>query len=272
MEKIETYLQTALDVAVFYIPKLLLAIIILLIGLKLISLLVKLFDVALQKSDTDATLRPFLKNLTAWLLKLMLFISLASMLGIETTSFVAVLGAASFAVGLALQGSLANFAGGALILLFRPYKVGDLVEIEGHWGYVREIQLFTTILVDVQNKTIILPNGSISNGNIINYSKQGAVRIDIVIGIAYDADIQKAKIALLEMMKKNDKILKTPPPFVGVESLGDSSVNLAVRPHVHPNDYWAVYFYCTEAGKLALDKVGVTIPFPQIDVHLNNLK
>jgi len=192
------------------------------------------------------------------------------MVGIETTSFVAILGAAGLAVGLALQGTLSNFAGGILLLLFRPYKVGDLVETQGRLGEVREIQIFTTILATPDNKMAIIPNGPIMNGEIVNYTALGKIRVDLVMGISYGADIRKAKEVLLQVMNAHPKVLKDPAPFVGVSELGDSAVNLAVRPHADPADYWDVYFDIYEQGKIALDDHNIEIPFPQVDVHMKN--
>jgi len=175
-----------------------LAIVFLLIGLKIISILVKFAGKGMEKRGTDETLRPFLLNLLSWILKAALVITVIQMLGVATTSFVALLGVAGLAVGFALQGTLANFAGGALILLFKPYKVGDLIESQGHLGVVKEIQIFTTILLNPQNRTIILPNGAVSNGDITNYTREGKLRVDLTVGIAYESDIRKAKQVLLD--------------------------------------------------------------------------
>lgn len=222
----------------------------------------------MSKKDTDPSLVSFLTSLVSIGLKALLLISVAEMVGIQTTSFIAILGAAGLAVGLALQGTLANFAGGVLILLFKPYKVGHLIEAQGHTGWVKEIQIFVSILTTPDNKTVIIPNGAISNGNITNYSTLGQIRVDLVMGISYESDIRKAKSILLDVMQKHPKVLKDPAPFVGVVELGDSSVNLAVRPHSTPEDYWTVYFDIYEEGKIALDESGITIPFPQVDVHM----
>jgi small conductance mechanosensitive channel len=190
------------------------------------------------------------------------------MIGIATTSFIAVLGAAGLAVGLALQGSLANFAGGVLILIFKPYNVGDLVEAQGHLGVVKEVQIFNTILLSPSNKRIIIPNGAVSNGSIVNYSVEGKLRVDLVIGISYESDIPKAKDVLFSAMADHELVLKDPEPNVAVSTLADSSVNLVVRPWCKAEDYWQVYFDITEAAKVNLEANGVSIPFPQRDVHL----
>lgn len=199
----------------------------------------------------------------------MLIISVIQMIGVETTSFIAVLGAAGLAIGLAFQGTLANFAGGALLLVFKPYKVGDLIEAQGQLGVVKEIQIFTTILLSPQNKTIILPNGAVSNGDITNYTTEGKIRVDLTVGISYNSDIKKAKNILMDVMKSDENVLSDPAPFVGVSELADSSINLAVRPWSKPEHYWNVYFDTLENCKNALDKGGISIPFPQMDVHLS---
>jgi len=268
IDKLEIFVTKLIHVVVDFGPRLIIAALTLIVGLKVIKLLIKLIKKAFEKGHLDITLRPFLTGITNWGLKILLFVSVASMLGIETTSFVAVLGAASLAIGLALQGTLANLAGGVLCLLFKPYQVGDFINAQGEAGAVKEIQIFTTILISLDNKTIIVPNGSIMNGNITNYSREGKVRVDITIGISYDSNIKKAKGVLLSVLEKNAKVLSDPLPFVGVFELADSSINLAIRPYCLPSDYWEVYFEVQEACKLALDEAKIMIPFPQRDVHV----
>lgn len=270
MEKIQPYITNIWNNVIDYAPKILLALITLWIGLKIIGWIAKILNKQFKVRGIDESLRPFLINLVSWILKVMVFISVASIIGIQTTSFVAILGAAGLAVGLALQGTLANFAGGVLIMIFKPFKVGDLIEAQGQLGVVMEIQIFTTILASPENKKIIIPNGILSNGNITNYTELGKIRVDLSVGIAYNESIDKAKSILLDVMHQNDQVLDDPAPFVGVEALADSSVNLAVRPHCLPVDYWDVYFGVLEACKKALDENNVTIPFPQIDVHMQN--
>ncbi|MEO0330984.1 MAG: mechanosensitive ion channel domain-containing protein [Bacteroidota bacterium] len=269
MENYQDQIDQAYNLIIEYTPKLLLAIITLIIGLWIINRITRLLRKTLNKQSYDPSLIKFLMSLLSWTLKLLLFISVAGMVGIATTSFVAVLGAAGLAIGLALQGTLANFAGGALIMIFRPYRVGDLIETEGHLGVVRDTQIFTTILSSPESKTIIIPNGAISNGSIVNYTALGIIRVDLTVGISYGADIDKAKSILLELMKEDSRVLPDPAPFVGVQELGDSSVNLAVRPHCSPVDYWGVYFDTLENSKKALDANNIEIPFPQMDVHLD---
>lgn len=269
MEDFSKYLDQAQTLLVAYLPKLALAIVVLFIGLWIINGLTKVLGKILNQKKVDISLQSFLKSLIGIILKVMLLISVAGMVGIETTSFVAVVGAAGLAVGLALQGTLANFAGGVLILLFRPYKVDDLIEAQGHLGVVKEIQIFVTVINTPENKTVIIPNGAISNGDITNYTVAGKIRVDLVIGISYDSDIKAARNALMAVMQSHDKVMKDPAPFVGVVELGDSAVNLAVRPYCDPAHYWDVYFDIYEQGKEALDAANITIPFPQVDVHLD---
>lgn len=269
MEKIGAFYQKALELSATYAPKLALAVITLVVGLYIIRGISKIIVLSMEKSKVDKTLIPFVHNLVSWGLKALLFISVASMVGVATTSFVAVLGAAGLAVGLALQGSLGNFAGGVLILIFKPYGIGDLIEAQGHLGVVKEVQIFNTILLSPDNKRVIIPNGAISNGSIINYSAEDKRRVDLVIGIAYESDVPKAKEVLMEVLKNNQWSLSDPEPQVAVSELADSSVNLVVRPWCKPEDYWNIYFSVTEQAKAALEANGITIPFPQTDVHIH---
>jgi small conductance mechanosensitive channel len=271
-ETLARYQETAVTLAMEYLPKVGLALLTLIVGLWIISAVVRLFKKTLALKKAEPTLVPFLTSLLGWLLKVVLFISVASIVGIETTSFVAVLGAAGLAVGLAMQGSLANFAGGVLILVFRPYKVGDLIKAQGELGVVKEIQIFTTTLLSPQNRRIIIPNGALSNGTVINLTAEGAVRVDTTVGISYSADMRKAKSVLEGMVKKIPGVLSEPPPTIAVSELADSSVNLVVRPHCHPDNYWDVFFATVEGSKRALDEAGIPIPFPQRDVHLYQAK
>ena len=272
MDNIVTYTETAIELTVLYAPKLALALIVLLIGLWIIKGASKLTVKSLKKTNVDQTLVPFIRSLVSWGLKALLFISVASMVGIATTSFIAVLGAASLAVGLALQGSLANFAGGVLILLFKPYTLGDLIEAQGHLGVVKEVQIFNTILLSLDNKQIIIPNGAMSNGSVLNYSTEENRRVDLVIGIAYESDIPKAKDILMNVLKEEELVLSDPAPMVAVSELADSSVNLVVRPWCKSADYWDVHFSITEKAKVALETNGISIPFPQRDIHMYEVK
>lgn len=264
MAQISTLLQTD-----SILVKIIIAIILLFIGWNIVSILANIIKRTLSKRKFDATLLPFVINLALWAMRALLFITVASYLGVETTSFAAIIGAVSFAIGLALQGALANFAGGVLILVNRPYKVDDLVEMQGELGVVKEIQIFNTILLSPENKTIIMPNGAISNGNITNYTVEGLIRVDLSVGISYSADIKKAKEIITNIMLSESNVLKSPAPFVGVSELADSSVNLAVRPYTTPDKYWDVYFSLYEDVKNALDAGGIEIPFPQMDVSIS---
>lgn len=268
-EKYQEFLDMAYELIVAYGMKVVMAIVVLIIGLWVINRVAKATDKIMEKREVSVSLRGFLKALINILLKVMLLISIAQMVGIQTTSFIAVLGALGLAVGLALQGTLANFAGGVMILLFKPFKVGDLIESQGHLGAVKEIHIFVTILLTPENKTVIIPNAAVSNNDIVNYTTEGLMRVDMVFGISYESNIKDAKDILLKIIESHPKVLKEPAPFVGVQELADSSVNLAVRPYSKPQDYWTVYFDVIENGKLALDEAGITIPFPQVDVHMD---
>ena len=263
----DKYIEKAEALFVDYAPKVITALAILLIGLFVINLLVKMSKKVMKKADVDITLQKFLGNLLGWALKILLLVTVIDQLGVETTSFAAILAAAGLAVGLALQGSLANFAGGVLIMVFKPFKLGDLVEAQGEIGVVKEIEIFTTKLTGLSNKEIIIPNGSLSNGNIVNYTTEGTRRVDLVIGVSYDADIKQTKNVLMEVLTSHPKVLKDPAPAVTVSELADSSVNFAVRPWCKSEDYWDVYFEVTENAKLELDKAGIEIPYPH-QVHI----
>ena len=258
------YLRTFI---VAYAPKLVLAIACLVLGLWLIARLTKLVEKVMTKREVDVSLVPFVKSIVNFGLKILLFISVASMVGIATTSFVAVLGAAGLAVGLALQGSLGNFAGGVLILLFKPFKVGDLIESDGEIGVVQSITVLHTILTTPADNTAILPNGNVANSKILNFTKEDNRRVDLTVGIGYDEDIEKAKRVLVEAMNTVPKVLDIPSPFVGVLGFGDSSVDIAVRPYAKSEDYWDVYFAANEAIKKALDDNSIEIPYPhQVEI------
>jgi small conductance mechanosensitive channel len=222
----------------------------------------------MEKRAVDHTLVSFVANLTY--IALLVFVVLAALgqLGIQTTSFIAVIGAAGLAIGLALQGSLSNFAAGFLMIIFRPFKVGDFIEGAGVAGTVEAIQIFTTQLKSPDNKTVIIPNASLTAGNITNYSTKGTRRVDIVMGIGYGDDIDKAKKIMADVLAKDGRILKDPAPTIAVVELADSSVNFVVRPWVKADDYWDVYFDLTENIKKSFDSEGISIPFPQRDVHI----
>ena len=263
----EEYIEYLKELVVEFTPKILVALAILIIGLIIIKVIVKASRKVMDKGGIDLTLQKFLGNLVGWGLKILLIIAVISKLGVETTSFAAILAAAGLAVGLALQGSLANFAGGVLIMIFKPIKLGDLVEAQGEIGVVKEIEIFTTKLTGLSNKEIIIPNGTLSNGNIINYSTEGTRRVDLTFGVDYAADIKQTKDVLMSVITSHPKVLKDPAPAVTVSELADSSVNFAVRPWCKTEDYWTVFFDVTESTKIALDKAGIDIPYPhQVNV------
>ena len=268
-DRIQGYIDQAVEMAIQYGPKLILSIVVLLVDLWVIKRVVNVVNKGLNASKTDPTLAKFLGSLTSIILKALLFISVASMVGIETTSFIAILGAAGLAIGLALQGSLANFAGGVLILMFRPYKVGDFVDAQGVAGTVSAIQIFNTIIKTPDNKVIIVPNGSISNGIITNFSAEETRRVDFVFGVGYDDDIAKTKETLKAIFAADERIFSDPEPFVVLSELADSSVNFTCRVWVKASDYWAVYFDTMEAVKLRFDAENISIPYPQRDVHMH---
>lgn len=245
----------------------------LIVGLWVVSMVTSLFKKTLAKrAAIDESLKPFLTNLVSILLKAALFITVAGMVGIETTSFVALLGAAGLAIGFALQGTLGNFAGGVLILLLKPFKIGDFIEAQGFSGSVKEIQIFCTIMNTPDNKHIILPNGPLAGGSIVNYSTESTRRVDFVFGIGYDDDLKKAKNLLQKIVTSDSRILKDPEPMVVVSELADSSVNFTVRTWVNSGDYWPVHFDTIEKVKLEFDANGISIPFPQTDIHVHGLQ
>ena len=270
MINLEKVTDQAIELAMNYGPKLVLAILTLIIGLWIIKRVIRVLDKTLQKGNVEVTLQRFLINVASVLLKAVLLISVASMVGIETTSLIAMLGAAGLAVGLALQGSLANFAGGVLILFFKPFKVGDLIEAEGHLGIVKEIQIFNTILRTLDNRRVIIPNGTLSNGCLTNLNAEGTRRVDMTFGISYSDDVLKAKDVLRKLMTSDERVLQDPAPEVYVSAHADSSINMLVRGWVKPENYWGVFFGMHEQVKLTFDREGISIPFPQRDVHLFN--
>lgn len=262
------YLNIFLESIVTYAPSLISAILTLFIGLMAIKWIRKVVHMAFKKTKLDPAVESFLESLMSIGLKVLLIIMVASMLGVQTTSLVAIMGAAGLAVGLALQGSLANFAGGVLILIFKPFKIGHYIEAQGHAGTVEAIQIFNTVLKTPDNKRIILPNGNLSNNSLTNFNVNKTRRIDFVFGIGYGDDIKKAKKVLEKLVKADKRILKDPEHLIGVGNLGDSSVDLFCRVWVKTSDYWSVFFDMNEAVKLTFDQEKISIPFPQRDVHL----
>ncbi len=264
--KASELIDQALALTMTYAPKVVLAIVTLIVGLWLINRFVGVLDTKLGKKDP--TLNKFLCGLIGAVLKILLLISVASMVGIATTSFVAIIGAAGLAIGFALQGSLANFAGGVLILIFKPFKVGDTIEAQGFLGAVDEISILYTIVNTFDNRRIVIPNGSLSNATLVNVSIYDKRRCDMTFGIGYDDDIDKAKGILKRLMEEDERSLTEPAPRICVGSLGDSSVNLMFRVWVPTDDLWPFYWDMQEKVKKAFDAEDITIPFPQRDVHM----
>lgn len=266
----DTIYQKSIDLIMVYGPKLVGAILVWIVGSIIIKFLGKAFTRILNKRNVDASLKPFLSGIINALLKTMLVISVLGMLGIEMTSFVAILGAAGLAVGMALSGTLQNFAGGVMILIFKPFKAGDVIEAQGYIGSVSEIQIFNTILKTPDNKTIIIPNGGLSTGSMVNYSTEAQRRVDWTFGIGYGDDAAKAREVLNKLLNEDSRILKEPATFIAVSALADSSVNFVVRAWVKAEDYWAIYFDMNEKVYNTFAKEELNIPFPQMDVHVHN--
>lgn len=258
----QQWIDKGYNLIVEFAPKLVAAILIWIIGSWIIKLILRGLKKVLNKGDYDESLKKFLFNLLNWIFKIVLILVVLGTVGVETTSFAAILAAAGLAIGMALQGSLGNFAGGVLIMTFKPFKIGDLIEAQGELGVVKEIEIFTTKLTGLSNREIIIPNGALSNGNIINYTTEGTRRVDLVYGVSYDADIKQTKEVIMNVLTSHPKVLKDPAPAVTVLELADSSVNFAVRPWCNTEHYWDVYFDVTENVKEALDAAGIEIPYP----------
>jgi small conductance mechanosensitive channel len=248
--------------------KLIAAIVVFFVGKWLARKISNLLKRGLQKAETDPTLIGFVGNIAYFGLLTMVVIAAVGQLGVQTTSFIAVLGAAGLAIGLALQGSLANFAAGVLMIIFRPFKAGDYIEAAGTAGSVEEVQLFTTTLKTPDNKIVIIPNAQVTAGTITNYSARDTRRLDLVFGVGYGDDLDKVKRVIWEVLNEESRLLKDPEPVVAVLNLGESSVDFAVRPWVNSADYWGVYFDLQEKMKKRFDQEGISIPFPQRDLHV----
>ena len=265
---LEKWLEMGYQLIMTFGPKLIAAILIWIFGSWAVRIILKGLTKTMEKRDYDLSLKKFLTNLIRWGLKIVLIIVVLGTVGIETTSFAALLASVGLAIGLALQGSLGNFAGGVLIMIFKPFKIGDLIEAQGQMGVVKEIEIFTTKLTGLSNKEIIIPNGSLSNGNIVNYTTEGTRRVDLIFGVSYDSDIKKTKEVLMTILTSHPKVLKEPAPSVNLLELADSSINFAVRPWCASADYWTVYFEVTEQTKEALDTAGIEIPYPhQVEIR-----
>ncbi|MEZ4798088.1 MAG: mechanosensitive ion channel [Flavobacteriaceae bacterium] len=265
---LDEILDKVIDFASVYGIKVIGAILIWIVGSWAIKKIMKAIKTIMTKREYDESLQKFLLNLINWILKILLIITLLGTLGVPTTSFAAIIAAAGLAIGLALQGSLGNFAGGVLIMIFKPFKIGDLIEAQGELGVVKEIEIFTTKLTGLSNREIIIPNGALSNGNIINYTTEGTRRVDLNFGVGYESDIKKTKEVLMNVLTSNPLVLKEPAPTVNVSELADSSINFAVRPWCKSEHYWDVYFGITEQTKEALDAAGIEIPYPhQVEIQ-----
>jgi small conductance mechanosensitive channel len=269
IEKIEHYIQMLGEMGLQFGVQFLLAIVVYFVGNFLIKKALGLVELALKKKKVEVTLHKFLLSILSTLLKAIQIIVFASMIGIQTASLIAILGAAGLAIGLALQGSLANFAGGVLILLFRPFKYGDAIKAQGYVGSVEEIQIFNTILKTFDNQRIIIPNGLLSNGCVTNINVNGTRRVDMTFGIGYDDDIAAAKALLRKIIEADERVLKDQAVDIWVGEHGESSVNLFVRPWANAEDYWGIYFDMMEKVKVEFDKAGISIPYPQRDVHIH---
>ena len=269
IQNIDVSTEVLLELMTSYGPKLIGALATLFIGLWIVSILVSIVKRMLAKSKVDPSLASFLSSLSSMLLKVLVYISALGVLGVEMTSFIAILGAAGLAVGLALSGTLQNFAGGVMILFFKYFKVGDFIEAQGYMGSVKEIQIFVTVLTTPDNKTIIVPNGPLATGSLTNFSAQPTRRVDWTFGIAYGDDVDKAYEVLGRLIAADKRIKKDPEPFMAVAALADSSVNIVVRVWVDASDYWPVFFTMNEQVYKTFDSEGLSIPFPQRDVHIH---
>lgn len=268
MDKISEYSDKIAELVIFYGPKLIGAIITLVVGLWVIKIITKRVGKVFDKRGIDPSLRPFLTGLISTLLKVFLIVSVLSMIGIAMTSFVAIIGSVGLAIGLALSGTLQNFAGGVILLILKPFKVGDWIDAQGYSGTVNSIQIFNTILKTPDNKTIIIPNGKLSTESLVNYSTESTRRVDTVFGIGYGDDIDKARKILMEIFEADERIFKDPAPFVQVTELADSSVNLATRVWCNSGDYWGIKMETMEKVYNQFNAQGISIPFPQMDVHV----
>jgi len=264
----DKYIESIQGLIITYGARVVLAIVVLLVGLWLIGKVVKTMGNVMIKRNADPSLIPFLLSITGILLKVMLVVSVVGMIGVETTSFIAVLGDAGLAIGMALSGTLQNFAGGVIILMLKPFRVGHYIEAQGHSGTVSEIQIFNTFLKTPDNKTVILPNGALSSGAMTNYSTEPTRRVDLTFRISYTDDIDQAKNILKRLLSEDERVLQNPAPVVVILSLGDSSVNIGVRPWVKSEDYWGLLWDMQGKVKKAFDAEGISIPFPQMDVHV----
>ena len=268
MNGIGELVSVFLDKVISYLPSIIAALVILILGLWVIKLIIGRLRKVMEKREVDPGVRGFALSILGVVLKILLFIVIITKLGVETTSFAAILAAAGLAIGLALQGSLSNFAGGVLIIILKPYRVGDFIEAQGESGSVTEISIFYTILTTPNNQRIVIPNGQLSNNKVTNYSYEPTRRNVMTVGISYDSDIKKSREVLLNIVNSDERTLKDPAPVVFVGGLGDNSVDLSLRFWANQADYWGLHFDTIEKLKTELEDAGVSFPFPQRDVHL----
>jgi small conductance mechanosensitive channel len=272
VKKFLDFQEKLIDWGINMAPKLLAAVLVLGIGFWIARILIRMLDKALRKSKVDISLHSFIKSISDFLMKMIVVITAATMLGVPVTTFIAILSAAGLAIGLALKDSLANFAGGILILVFEIFKIEDFIELDGYSGTVKEIKLLHTRLNTVDNRRIIIPNGDLATGKIINYTAEKMRRVDMIFGISYKDDIDKARHTLEQIISKNRLIARNPEPLVQVNSLEDRSVNIIVKVWCEAGDYWDIYFKFQEEVKKSFDREGITIPYPQTDIHIYSEK
>ncbi|NIB39277.1 mechanosensitive ion channel [Pseudomaricurvus alkylphenolicus] len=264
----DTNVDGIMDLVTSYAIKIALAVVVYIVGKWLANLIADTMEKTMSAKNVDATVARFTRNISYYALLTMVIIAAMGQLGVQTASFVAVIGAAGLAIGFALQGSLANFAAGVLLILFRPFKAGDFIEAGGASGVVKEISIFSTILTTGDNKLIVIANNAVMGGNIVNYSALPTRRVDMVVGVGYSADLALVKKTLQELVEADERILKDPAATIAVSELADSSVNFVLRPWVNTPDYWGVFFDLNEKIKIRFDELGIEIPFPQMDVHI----
>ncbi|MCO6491972.1 MAG: mechanosensitive ion channel family protein [Phaeodactylibacter sp.] len=262
-DKLAEYLNLLSEMAIAFLPKLALALLLLFFGFKIVDRLARLAGRAMERAGLSSNLLPFVRSLVNVSLKVLLIFSIAGIVGVDVTSFVAVLAAAGFAVGLALQGSLSNFAAGIIILLFRPYKVEDWIEVDGKFGRVEEIQIFSTIMVTPGRKTLIIPNGQVVDNIVTNYSKKGFIRMELNVTMPYSESFPKVREIILEELLAIPKVLRDPAPEVGIEAYDSHNVLLAVRPYVAPDDFWEVTFEAYERIKAAFNRKGIKVAYSE---------
>ena len=271
IDSVGEYANYFLDKILSYLPSIIAALVILILGLWVIKLIIGRLRKIMEKREVDPGVRGFSLSILGVVLNILLFIVIITKLGVETTSFAAILAAAALAIGLALQGSLSNFAGGVLIIVLKPYRVGDFIEAQGESGTVTDISIFYTILTTTNNQRVIIPNGQLSNNKVTNYSYEPTRRNNMTVGISYDSDIKKSREVLLNIVNSDERVLKDPAPVVLVGGLGDNSVDLSLRFWANQADYWGLHFDTIEKLKTELEDAGVSFPFPQRNVHLYDM-